>query len=72
MHEIRVERRRLSRRRLLAGSATVAGAGLVAATIGVGRPLPGLAHESTPAVEMGSPFANDIEVLNYSLTLEHL
>ncbi len=72
---------RLSRRGLLRGTATVAGAGALA--VASGARLPVFAQEATPddAMDMddmggmdmmGSPFADDIEVLNYALTLEHL
>lgn len=76
--EFQPERHRLSRRGLLRGTATVAGASALAVTFGAR--LPAFAQESTPddATDMGgmdmmeSPFADDIEVLNYALTLEHL
>lgn len=68
--EIQTERRRLSRRRLLTGTATLAGAGALAFTLSPMGRLPGLAFQATPAME--SPFADDVAVLNYALTLEHL
>ena len=46
LSEIRVERRRLSRRRLLSGAAMLAGA--LALSAGALRPLPGLAQSTTP------------------------
>lgn len=83
-HESQAERRRVSRRGFLRSAATVAGAGTLAVTFGAR--LTALAQDSTPddAMDMGetddmgdmdmmgSPFADDIEVLNYALTLEHL
>ncbi len=75
-HEIEPVRRRLSRRSLLRSTATVAGASALALTFGAR--LSAFAQDSTPDDAMGgmdmmgSPFADDIEVLNYALTLEHL
>jgi hypothetical protein len=65
--------RLLSRRGLLTGSAKVAAGGALAAAIGgagFGR-LSGAAQESSDT-EATMTFADDIEVLNYALTLEHL
>jgi hypothetical protein len=70
--EIAVERSRLSRRRLLARSVAVSGGGLLAFGL-VGGVNRAIAQDAT--VEGGSaaaPFADDVEVLNYALTLEHL
>ena len=64
-------RRRLtSRRGFLAGGAKVAGAGAALAVAGL--PRLGLAQEATPIVEVERDFEDDIDVLNYALTLEHL
>lgn len=72
--EIQMERRRLSRRRLLSGTAMVAGGGALALTLSPMSALPGFAQatptDASPAAD--APFADDIEVLNYALTLEHL
>ncbi|MDQ3693832.1 MAG: ferritin-like domain-containing protein [Chloroflexota bacterium] len=65
MIEIDAERRRLSRRRLLGGAAMFAGASALAFSVGNVRAVPGFAQDA-------APFADDIEVLNYALTLEHL
>ena len=73
--EIQIERRRLSRRRVLTGTATFAGAGALALSLGHMNALPGLAQAATPEAGMGtmeSPFEDDVAVLNYALTLEHL
>jgi hypothetical protein len=77
---IEEERRRLlTRRRLLAGGATAAGLGLL--SYGFGGPRFGAAQQATPAavaqnatpqVTVERNFANDVDVLNYALTLEHL
>lgn len=67
-----VGRARLSRRGLLsAGSKAIAGGALAYAVIGTvpGSTRMALAQDSTPEM---APFASDIEVLNYALTLEHL
>ncbi len=68
--EIQIERRQLSRRRVLTGTATYAGAGALALSLGQINVLPGLAMQATPTME--SPFEDDVAVLNYALTLEHL
>jgi hypothetical protein len=68
--EIHTERRRLSRRRLLGGTMALAGAGALAWSLGPFSALPGLAQDSMGMMQ--SPFENDIAVLNYALTLEHL
>ena len=74
LSEIKLERDRLlSRRGMLSGGAKiVAGGALVAAFSGsgIGRHS-STAQESTPNEGMMT-FADDIEVLNYALTLEHL
>ncbi|HET7092220.1 MAG TPA: ferritin-like domain-containing protein [Thermomicrobiales bacterium] len=65
------ERNRLSRRRLLGRAAGLATGGVLAA---VGLPDFGRgarAQTATPAMG-AAPFANDVDVLNYALTLEHL
>ena len=73
LDEIQTERRRLSRRRLLSGTALLAGGGALALSLSPLPALPGLAQSATPAGDMmDSPFADDVEVLNYALTLEHL
>ena len=70
--EIAAERRRLSRRRLVAGSAKVAGGGALALTL-AGVPVIGRAQDATPE---GTPEAialeTDADVLNFALTLELL
>jgi rubrerythrin len=59
----------LSRRALLGGAAAVGGA----VALGAAATLPGFGPTSAFAQDdMESPFADDIEVLNYALTLEHL
>jgi len=64
------ERGRLaSRRRFLAGSAGVAGGALALSL--VGSPRLTAAQDGTPA-PADEFFADDVEVLNYALTLEHL
>ena len=69
LRQVSEERDRLlSRRGLLKGSAgMVAGA----AAFGVGVRSGGLGFSSASAQD-DAPFADDIEVLNYALTLEHL
>ncbi len=68
LEAITVERRRLaSRRAFLTGSAKLAGgAGLA---LVVGGPLVARAQDATPAAV---DFEDDVDVLNYALTLEHL
>ncbi len=67
--EVALERRRLSRRGMFVGSLKLAGGGLLAGSLGsVARSA--MAQDS--GVADAAPFANDIEVLNYALTLEHL
>ena len=69
--EIAAERRRLSRRRLVAGSAKVAGGGALALTL-AGVPVVGRAQdEGTPAAEE-LQLESDADVLNFALTLELL
>lgn len=70
--DVFAERARIiSRRSLLAGGGAVAAGGLLAAA---GMPMfkggTAFAQDATPAATM--TFADDIEVLNYALTLEHL
>ncbi len=68
------ERQRLaSRRGFLVGSAKVAGGGALALAFAgtAGRGVSGvLAQDATP--EAAADFEDDIDVLNYALTLEHL
>ena len=75
MHEtfltaIAHERQRLSSRRgLLVNAAKLAGGGALAMSLGKGisfGPRAASAQDATPV------FANDLEVLNYALTLQHL
>lgn len=68
--QIRAERERLLSRRSLLGGLAAGGALAVTGAAGLGR-FSALAQESTPDGEM-TTFADDIEVLNYALTLEHL
>ncbi|MBA3450921.1 MAG: ferritin-like domain-containing protein [Chloroflexia bacterium] len=66
--EVFEERQRLtSRRRLLAQSATLAAGGAMALTF---TDAPGLLGGRTVSAQ--TTFADDVEVLNYALTLEHL
>ncbi len=68
MEEVRVELRRLaSRRRFLTGSATLAAGSALALAVNGVPLLPGL-----QVARAQTTFADDIEVLNYALTLEHL
>lgn len=60
--------RLLSRRSLLGGSAALGGA----LALGIGSRGTGFGPTSTFAQDMDAPFADDIEVLNYALTLEHI
>jgi rubrerythrin len=71
LRAITEERHRLaSRRGLLVGGARLAGAGALGlAMLHGGGSLSARAQDSTP---MTVDFANDLEVLNYALTLEHL
>ncbi len=79
MHEtwldaIAAERQRLaSRRGFLVGSAKVAGGGALGLAL-AGRfgAVGTLAQDATPSAAMESDFADDLEILNYALTLEHL
>jgi rubrerythrin len=72
LQQITEERDRiLSRRRFLTGTAGIAAGGAVALTLagggfGIGSAF---AQDATPEA---SPFEDDIAVLNYALTLEHL
>jgi len=72
--EIAAERRRLSSRRgFLTGSAKLAGGGALALALAGGvRPLVGFAQDGSPVPAPASPFPDDIAILNYALTLEHL
>jgi hypothetical protein len=63
--EVALERRRLSRRGMLSGSMKVAGGGLLVLSLG-SVPLAARAQDDD------APFADDVEVLNYALTLELL
>ncbi len=65
--EVAAERRRISRRGLLASSAKVAGGGALVLALG-GMPRIAGAQDTTPETGFGS----DVDVLNYALTLEHL
>ena len=75
LEQVATERRRLSRRGLFGTTAKVAGGGALALTM-VGLPTVGrtvFAQDATPeGEEDDAPFADDIEVLNYALTLELL
>ncbi len=67
-------RRNATRRGMLSGSLKLAGGGLLAGSLGL-APFAARAQDGTPASALttdAAPFANDIEVLNYALTLEHL
>lgn len=65
MGAVMIERRRLaSRRGFLTGAARAAGGGALAMTA-----LPALAR---PGSVLAQDFGDDLEVLNYALTLEHL
>jgi rubrerythrin len=69
LETITEERERLaSRRGFLAGTAGVAGGALALGL--VGAPRLAAAQDATP--EAGGEFEDDIDVLNYALTLEHL
>lgn len=82
--EVMNERRRMSRRGLLSGAARVAGGGALALAVGGVAVRGAFAQDDTDAMGgmddgMGAgmgmqmaPFADDVEVLNYALTLEHL
>jgi rubrerythrin len=70
LEDIKTERQRiLSRRGLLTGSLKLAAGGALAMSLGNRIQLGAAAQDSTPAAVT---FADDIEVLNYALTLEHL
>jgi rubrerythrin len=79
---IAVERQQLaSRRGFLAGGAKLTGGAVGMALVGgafVRSPRAAMAQDATPMAGEASPaageplFADDIEVLNYALTLEHL
>jgi hypothetical protein len=86
-HETEPGRRQLSRRGSLRSTGTVAGAGVLAITFGARMSAFAQDSTPDDAMDMGgmndaddmgsmgmmdSPFADDIEVLNYALTLEHL
>lgn len=71
MHEMllanmAIERTRLSRRSIVTRSLAVAGGGALVLTLGNRVAF----AQSTPTAD--APFADDLEVLNYALTLEHL
>ena len=69
--EIAAERQRLSRRRLVGGSAKLAGGGALALSL-AGMPRIGRAQDdATPEAE-AVQFESDVDVLNFALTLEHL
>ncbi len=86
LNAVVAERRRMTRRSLLSRTVTLAGgAAAVALLAPNGRAfaqdatpdgMTGGDMMGTPAAEMGgmmaSPFKDDLEVLNYALTLEHL
>ncbi len=66
------ERERLaSRRDVLAGGAKVVGAGAAAVTF-AGMPRAAFAQDATPVLEVEQDFEDDLDVLNYALTLKHL
>jgi len=74
--EVAAERRRVSRRRLFARSAKVAGGGALALSL-VGLPTIGRsawAQDGTPEASpaAGVALESDVDVLNYALTLELL
>ena len=67
-------RRNATRRGMLSGSLKLAGGGLLAGSLGL-APFAARAQDGTPASAVtteAAPFVDDIEVLNYALTLEHL
>ena len=70
--EIAAERRRLSRRGLLAGSAKLVGGGALGLALAgsAGGLLAASAQHATPRA--AADFEDDLDVLNYALTLEHL
>ncbi len=75
--EVMNERRRLSRRGLLSGTARIAGGGALAIAFGGAVSRTAGAQDDMDGTDEGmdaetAPFADDIEVLNYALTLEHL
>ena len=68
--QISTERERILSRRTLLGSGAALGGALALGGVAAGS---GLGLRSAAAQDdMESPFADDIEVLNYALTLEHL
>ncbi len=67
--EIAAERRRLSRRGLLAGSAKLAGGGALALSLAA---VPRIGRAQDGATPEAVEFESDIDVLNFALTLEHL
>src|SRR3954471_16697965 len=70
LEDIKTERQRImSRRGLLTGSLKLAAGGALAMSLGSRLQFGAAAQDSTPAA---ITFADDIEVLNYALTLEHL
>jgi rubrerythrin len=73
LEAIHEERLRLSSRRgFLTGTAKIGGGAALAMTFAGARgPLAAFAQDATPAAA-ASDFADDIDVLNYALTLEHL
>ena len=68
--EVALERRRLSRRGMMVGSLKLAGGGLLAGSLGSSVARSAMAQDA--GVAEAAPFVDDIEVLNYALTLEHL
>jgi rubrerythrin len=70
LNQVVQERERIvSRRTILGGGAAFLGGAMA---IGLGASGGGLGIASTFAQDDEAPFADDIEVLNYALTLEHL
>lgn len=70
--EVAAERRRISRRRILTGSAKIAGGGALALSLVSLPALRGLALAQDATPEGGTTLESDIDVLNYALTLELL
>lgn len=70
--EIAAERRRLSRRGVIGGSAKLAGGGALALTLAA-APRIGRAQDATPEASPAPvELESDVDVLNFALTLEHL
>lgn len=75
LETIASERQRLaSRRGFVAGGAKIGGAAAVGLAMagGLRGPIMSSAQDATPAADAAPMFADDLEVLNYALTLEHL